>query len=131
MTSPTILSDLGTEILIPICAVKLVVEKPYADRKNRFTKALIEEEEGVNDYTVVGSPEKFTSAVYRQKSVTYRNLFGLMQWTVGSPEKFRRKSVHGDYSEDVGVKLDRPAEEAAPEATCAISNDLQEFKKSL
>ncbi|MFS7986417.1 putative inorganic diphosphatase [Helianthus anomalus] len=93
MTSATILSDLGTEILIPICAVKLVVEKPYADRKNRFTKALIEEEEGVNDYTVVGSPEKFTSAVYRQKSVTYRNLFGLMQWTVGSPEKFRRKSV--------------------------------------
>lgn len=28
--------------------------------------------------------------------------------------------VHGDYSEDVGVKVDRPADEPIPEATEVI-----------
>lgn len=28
--------------------------------------------------------------------------------------------VHGDYSEDVGVKMERPAEEAVPEETEVI-----------
>ncbi|MFS7946061.1 putative inorganic diphosphatase [Helianthus anomalus] len=68
VTSP-ILSDLGTEIFIPVCAVigiifslfqwyhvsqvKLTVEKPVAgDDKNGFTEVLIEEE-GVHDHTVV------------------------------------------------------------------------------
>ncbi|MFS7945174.1 putative inorganic diphosphatase [Helianthus anomalus] len=67
VTNP--LRGLGTEILIPTCAVigiifslfqwyhvsqvKLIVEKPAAgDGKNGFTEVLIEEE-GVHDHTVV------------------------------------------------------------------------------
>ncbi|KAJ0865014.1 putative inorganic diphosphatase [Helianthus annuus] len=79
MTSATILSDLGTEILIPICAVigilfslfqwylvsqvKLVAEKPDADGKNGFTESLIEEEEGVNDHTVVQKCAEIQNAI--------------------------------------------------------------------
>lgn len=79
MATSTILSDLGTEIIIPICAVvgilfslfqwylvskvKLVVEKPDAGEKNGFTESLIEEEEGVNDHTVVQKCAEIQNAI--------------------------------------------------------------------
>ncbi|GFQ01779.1 pyrophosphate-energized vacuolar membrane proton pump [Phtheirospermum japonicum] len=70
MGEGTLLPDLGTEILIPICAVVgiafalvqwLLVAKvkaadgktDAADGKTGFTEALISEEEGINDHSVV------------------------------------------------------------------------------
>ncbi|KVI01327.1 Pyrophosphate-energised proton pump [Cynara cardunculus var. scolymus] len=77
MGTPTILSDLGTEILIPICAVigigfslfqwflvskvKLSLDKP--DGKNVFTESLIEEEEGINDHNVVQKCAEIQNAI--------------------------------------------------------------------
>lgn len=64
-----ILPPLGTEILIPICAVigigfalfqwilvskvKLSASNDSANNKNEFNDYLIEEEEGINDHAVV------------------------------------------------------------------------------
>ncbi|XP_031108787.1 pyrophosphate-energized vacuolar membrane proton pump-like [Ipomoea triloba] len=65
----TILPDLGTEILIPVCAVigiafaliqwvlvskvKLSPDNSAPTAKNGFSESLIEEEEGINDHSVV------------------------------------------------------------------------------
>lgn len=83
MGTSTILSDLGTEIIIPICAVvgiifslfqwylvsqvKLSLEKPSADDKNGYTEALIEEEEGINDHTVVQKCAEIQTAISEGK----------------------------------------------------------------
>lgn len=76
-----ILPDLWTQILIPVCAVigiafsifqwilvskvKLTVEKhsPPAGEKNGHTDSLIEEEEGINDHTVVQKCAEIQSAI--------------------------------------------------------------------
>ncbi|KAM0031063.1 putative inorganic diphosphatase [Helianthus debilis subsp. tardiflorus] len=77
MVTSTILSDLGTEILIPACAlvgivfsllqwflvskVSLSLDKP--DAKHAFTESLIEEEEGVNDHNVVQKCAEIQNAI--------------------------------------------------------------------
>ncbi|KAM7473016.1 hypothetical protein LguiA_011199 [Lonicera macranthoides] len=76
-----ILPDLWTQILIPVCAVigiafsifqwilvskvKLTVDKhsPPAGEKNGHTDSLIEEEEGINDHTVVQKCAEIQSAI--------------------------------------------------------------------
>ncbi|PWA48561.1 Pyrophosphate-energised proton pump [Artemisia annua] len=79
MVGTTILSELGTEILIPICAVvgivfslfqwylvsqvKVSVDKSSGGDKNGFTESLIEEEEGVNDHTVVQKCAEIQQAI--------------------------------------------------------------------
>nr|GEV76643.1 pyrophosphate-energized vacuolar membrane proton pump-like [Tanacetum cinerariifolium] len=81
MGSTTLLSELGTEILIPICAVigivfslfqwylvsqvKVSIDKSSSsgDDKNGFTESLIEEEEGVNDHTVVQKCAEIQQAI--------------------------------------------------------------------
>ncbi|GKA50496.1 pyrophosphate-energized vacuolar membrane proton pump-like protein, partial [Tanacetum coccineum] len=80
MGSTTLLSELGTEILIPICAVigivfslfqwylvsqvKVSVDKSSSSDKNGgFTESLIEEEEGVNDHTVVQKCAEIQQAI--------------------------------------------------------------------
>ncbi|KAL2482732.1 Pyrophosphate-energized vacuolar membrane proton pump 1 [Forsythia ovata] len=79
MAVESILPDLGTQILIPVCAVigiafaifqwlvvskvKLVPEKSHsADGKN-FTDSLLEEEEGINDHSVVQKCAEIQSAI--------------------------------------------------------------------
>lgn len=79
MAVETILPDLGTEILIPVCAVvgiafslvqwllvskiKLVPEvSNSADGKN-FTDSLLEEEEGINDHSIVQKCAEIQSAI--------------------------------------------------------------------
>lgn len=77
----TILTDLGTEIIIPICAiigiafslvqwvvvshVKLSPDKSpaAADGKNGFAESLIEEEEGINDHNVVQKCAEIQTAI--------------------------------------------------------------------
>lgn len=84
MVSAAILPDLGTLILIPVCAlvgivfalvqwvlvskVKLSSDKPHsssssADGKNGFTEALIEEEEGINEPSVVQKCAEIQNAI--------------------------------------------------------------------
>ncbi|KAL0451840.1 UNVERIFIED_CONTAM: Pyrophosphate-energized vacuolar membrane proton pump [Sesamum latifolium] len=80
MAETTLLPDLGTQILIPICAlvgiafalvqwllvskVKLSTDKSSsADGKNGFTEALIEEEDGVSDHSVVRKCADIQSAI--------------------------------------------------------------------
>lgn len=74
-----ILSDLGTEIIIPVCAIigiafsllqwvlvskiSVTPEKTPADRKNGFTESLIEEEEGINDHNVVQKCAEIQNAI--------------------------------------------------------------------
>ena len=76
-----ILSDLMTQILIPVCAVvgiafsllqwmivsrvKVSTEKqsPAAKDKNGFTDSLIEEEEGINDHSVVQKCAEIQNAI--------------------------------------------------------------------
>lgn len=74
-----LLSDLGTEIIIPICAIigiafslvqwvlvskiKVTPEKSPADNKNGFTESLIEEEEGINDHNVVEKCAEIQNAI--------------------------------------------------------------------
>ncbi|KAI3469610.1 hypothetical protein Pfo_026273 [Paulownia fortunei] len=58
--------------------------------------------------------EKATSSIYPLQNVFIRKV------KILKAPKFdlgRLMEVHGDYSEDVGVKLDRPAEEPVAEAT--------------
>lgn len=77
----TILTDLGMEILIPICAVigiafslfqwhlvsKVTVgtDKPHSsgDDKNGYAESLIEEEEGINDHNVVQKCAEIQNAI--------------------------------------------------------------------
>nr|GFA84280.1 pyrophosphate-energized vacuolar membrane proton pump-like [Tanacetum cinerariifolium] len=86
MGSTTLLSELGTEILIPICAVigivfslfqwylvsqvKVSVDKSSSsgDDKNGFTESLIEEEEGVNDHTVVQKCAEIQQAISEDRN---------------------------------------------------------------
>lgn len=74
-----LLSDLGTEIIIPICAIigiafsllqwvlvskiSVTPDKSPADRKNGFTESLIEEEEGINDHNVVNKCAEIQNAI--------------------------------------------------------------------
>ena len=76
-----ILSDLATEILIPVCAVigiafsliqwvlvsrvQLLPDKhsPANDGKNGFAESLIEEEEGLNDHNVVQKCAEIQNAI--------------------------------------------------------------------
>lgn len=76
-----ILPDLWTLILIPLCAVvgiafsliqwvvvsrvKVSVEKqsPPANNKNGFSESLIEEEEGINDHSVVQKCAEIQNAI--------------------------------------------------------------------
>lgn len=81
----TILSDLGTEILIPVCALIgigfalvqwVIVSKVTvstdgkssssgagADGKNGCAESLIEEEEGINDHSVVHKCAEIQNAI--------------------------------------------------------------------
>lgn len=79
----TILSDLGTEILIPVCALIgigfalvqwVIVSKVTvsvdskssssgADGKNGYAESLIEEEEGINDHSVVHRCAEIQNAI--------------------------------------------------------------------
>ncbi|CAH1449129.1 unnamed protein product [Lactuca virosa] len=77
MGTSLILSDLGTEIIIPVCAlvgivfslfqwflvskVKLSLDGPGG--KNAFTESLIEEEEGINDHNVVQKCAEIQNAI--------------------------------------------------------------------
>lgn len=81
MGSPTILPELGTEILVPVCAVvgiifsliqwtlvsrvKVTHERTLSnkDKKNGFNDCLIEEEEGINDQTVVAKCAEIQKAI--------------------------------------------------------------------
>lgn len=81
MGASTILPDLGTEVLIPVCSivgiafalvqwilvskVKLSPEKSASasDAKNGFAESLIEEEEGINDHNVVHKCAEIQSAI--------------------------------------------------------------------
>lgn len=80
MGEATLLPDLVTQILIPICAfvgiafalvqwllvakVKLSTGKSSsADGKNGFTEALIEEEDGVSDHSVVHKCAEIQAAI--------------------------------------------------------------------
>lgn len=75
------LSELGTEILVPVCAVvgivfslvqwylvsrvKLTAERhaPGSANKNGYNDYLIEEEEGLNDHSVVAKCAEIQSAI--------------------------------------------------------------------
>lgn len=78
----TLLSELATEILVPVCAVvgiifslvqwfivsrvRLTHERPpssNSDKKNGFNDYLIEEEEGINDQSVVAKCADIQSAI--------------------------------------------------------------------
>lgn len=77
----TILTDLGMEILIPVCAVvgiafslfqwylvsKVTVgtDKSHSsgDDKNGYAESLIEEEEGINDHNVVQKCAEIQNAI--------------------------------------------------------------------
>lgn len=87
-----ILPDLGTEILIPACAVvgivfalfqwilvskvKLSSDKHHSsaaaasDGKNGFTEALIEEEEGINEHSVVQKCADIQNAISEGINIT-------------------------------------------------------------
>ncbi|OMO85606.1 Ribosomal protein S3Ae [Corchorus olitorius] len=61
--------------------------------------------------------EKATSSIYPLQNVFIRKV------KILKAPKFdlgKLMEVHGDYSEDVGVKLERPAEEAAAEAPAEV-----------
>lgn len=80
MAATTLLPDLITQIAIPVCAVvgivfalvqwvlvskvKLTTEKSHSgDAKNGFTEALIEEEDGVSDHSVVQKCAEIQAAI--------------------------------------------------------------------
>lgn len=90
----SILPDLGTEILIPVCAVIgigfalfqwLLVSKvklsaardasPNAAGKNGYNDYLIEEEEGINDHNVVLKCAEIQSAISEGLSLPFKNSF--------------------------------------------------------
>ncbi|KAI3837615.1 hypothetical protein MKX03_029740 [Papaver bracteatum] len=61
--------------------------------------------------------EKATSSIYPLQNVFIRKV------KILKAPKFdlgKLMEVHGDYSEDVGVKVDRPAEETVPEAETEV-----------
>ncbi|KAL5712456.1 40S ribosomal protein S3-1 [Ranunculus cassubicifolius] len=61
--------------------------------------------------------EKATQSIYPLQNVFIRKV------KILKAPKFdlgKLMEVHGDYSEDVGVKVDRPAEDAAPEAEAEV-----------
>ncbi|GKC47063.1 pyrophosphate-energized vacuolar membrane proton pump-like protein, partial [Tanacetum coccineum] len=82
-SSTTILSDLGTQLIIPVCAiigiifsliqwylvskVKLSLDNNKSEgggeNKNVFNESLIEEEEGVNDHNVVKKCAEIQNAI--------------------------------------------------------------------
>ncbi|GKB86426.1 pyrophosphate-energized vacuolar membrane proton pump, partial [Tanacetum coccineum] len=82
-SSTTILSDLGTQLIIPVCAiigiifsliqwylvskVKLSLDNYKSEgggeNKNVFNDSLIEEEEGVNDHNVVVKCAEIQNAI--------------------------------------------------------------------
>lgn len=86
-----LLSELATEILIPVCAVigiafslvqwflvsrvKLTHERPSSsnDKKNGFNDYLIEEEEGINDQSVVAKCADIQNAISEGEAVTVRS----------------------------------------------------------
>ncbi|KVH93751.1 Pyrophosphate-energised proton pump [Cynara cardunculus var. scolymus] len=129
----TILSDLGTEIVIPICAlvgivfslfqwylvsqVKLSLEKPAAGDKNGFTEALIEEEEGINDHTVVQKCAEIQTAIsegatsflfteYQYVGIFMVIFAGLIFVFLGSVEGFSTSSQVCTYD---ATKMCKPA----------------------
>ena len=75
----TLLPDLGTEILIPVCAVvgivfsliqwylvstiKLDASATTNNKKNGYADSLIEEEEGLNDHAVVAKCAEIQNAI--------------------------------------------------------------------
>ncbi|XP_026459034.1 40S ribosomal protein S3a-like [Papaver somniferum] len=61
--------------------------------------------------------EKDTSSIYLLQNVFIRKvkILKALRFDLGKLTK-----VHGDYSEDVGVKVDRPAEETVPEAETEV-----------
>lgn len=81
MGSPTILPELGTEILVPVCGVvgiifsliqwgivsrvKVTHERTpsSSNKKNGFNDYLIEEEEGINDQSVVAKCAEIQNAI--------------------------------------------------------------------
>lgn len=79
MAVETILPDLGTEILIPVCAVvgiafalvqwlivskvKLVPEVPNSAEGKCFTDSLLEEEEGINERSIVHKCAEIQAAI--------------------------------------------------------------------
>ena len=79
MGSP-LLPDLGTEILIPVCAIIGIVfsliqwylvsqvklshdSGPSGNNKNGYSESLIEEEEGLNDHSVVSKCAEIQNAI--------------------------------------------------------------------
>ncbi|CAI9293403.1 unnamed protein product [Lactuca saligna] len=77
MGTSLILSDLGTEIIIPVCALvgivfslfqwflvsKVKLSLDGSGGKNAFTESLIEEEEGINDHNVVQKCAEIQNAI--------------------------------------------------------------------
>ncbi|XP_026420326.1 40S ribosomal protein S3a-like [Papaver somniferum] len=61
--------------------------------------------------------EKATSSIYLLQNVFIRKfkILKALKFDLG-----KLMEVHGDYSEDVGVKVDRPAEETVPEAETEV-----------
>ncbi|KAK6122682.1 hypothetical protein DH2020_043566 [Rehmannia glutinosa] len=68
--------------------------------------------------------EKATSSIYPLQNVYIRKV------KILKAPKFdlgRLMEVHGDYSEDVGVKVERPAEEPVAEATEVVGSNIAEL----
>ncbi|XP_026453437.1 40S ribosomal protein S3a-like [Papaver somniferum] len=61
--------------------------------------------------------EKATSSIYLLQNVFIRKvkILKALKFDLG-----KLMEVHGDYSEDVGVKVDMPAEETVPEAETEV-----------
>ncbi|KAK7809535.1 40s ribosomal protein s3a, partial [Quercus suber] len=71
--------------------------------------------------------EKATSSIYPLQNVFIRKVkilkapkFDLGKLMEASPSTFLSFFVHGDYSEDVGVKVDRPVDETMAEAPAEL-----------
>ncbi|CAL5373399.1 unnamed protein product [Camellia sinensis] len=61
----TLLPDLATEIVIPVCAVLSAGRNASSTTKNKsgYTDYLIEEEEGVNEHNVVAKCAEIQNAI--------------------------------------------------------------------
>ncbi|KAJ0007420.1 hypothetical protein Pint_30196 [Pistacia integerrima] len=133
MGSPTILPELGTEILVPVCAVvgiifsliqwgivsrvKVTHERTPSsnNKKNGFSDYLIEEEEGINDQSVVVKCAEIQNAIsegatsflfteYQYVGVFMVAFAALIFLFLGSVEGFSTKSQPCTYDKQKTCK---------------------------
>ncbi|KAJ0075573.1 hypothetical protein Patl1_34613 [Pistacia atlantica] len=133
MGSPTILPELGTEILVPVCAVvgiifsliqwgivsrvKVTHERTPSsnNKKNGFNDYLIEEEEGINDQSVVVKCAEIQNAIsegatsflfteYQYVGVFMVAFAALIFLFLGSVEGFSTKSQPCTYDKQKTCK---------------------------